>query len=104
VDIEIKPTLEIGGVEHRVLHGAEVDTYLAGHNLMGEWQKGQATVKLRSDLAPSQTTETFLHEVFHGINEAYCGGNLTEDEVNGMAQGAAQLLCQYGIQFVLPKR
>jgi hypothetical protein len=103
VDIEVGPIVEIGGVGVEVQHGPEVDTHLSGRGYLGEYTVGQATIKIRSDLAPTETMATFIHEAFHAGNESYCGGTLSEAQVQGMAQCASQLLRQWGIYLVLAK-
>jgi hypothetical protein len=103
VDIEVGPIVEIGGVGIEVQHGPEVDTHLSGRGLLGEYQVGQSTIKVRSDLNPSVTMATLMHEALHAVNESYCGGTLSEAQVQGMAQGASQLLRQWGICLVLKK-
>ena len=99
--VPVGPIVEIGGVGIDIQYGQEVDTHLSGRGYLGEYTVGQATIKVRSDLAPTETMATLVHEMHHAVNESYCGGTLSEEQVQGVAQGTCQILRQLGIQLVL---
>lgn len=55
-------------------------------------------VRISTDVAASQQAQSLYHEILHAVNRIYCYGQIEERELDGAAEGLAQVLQQFGVE------
>ena len=85
--VELPSSIQVGGHTYEIVVVAAMpDNATVTHRLQ------RRLVNLESP--ESQRVKGLIHETTHIVNNVYCGGRLTEDDVSGIAEGFLQVLLQ----------
>ena len=83
--------LKIGGFWYTVTE--ERDDALDSACLVGEHDRGNLTLSIKSTLDEQAKALCLMHEVTHAVSSIYCSGHeLEESVVEGVAQGLFQVI------------
>jgi hypothetical protein len=83
--------LKVGGFWYTVTE--ERDDALDSACLVGEHDRGNLTLSIKSTLDEQAKALCLMHEVTHAISSIYCSGHeLEESAVEGVAQGLFQVM------------
>ena len=83
--------LKVGGFWYAVTE--ERDDALDSACLVGEHDRGNLTLSVKSTLDEQAKALCLVHEVTHAISSVYCSGcELSEEAVEGVAQGLFQVI------------
>jgi hypothetical protein len=83
--------LKVGGFWYTVTE--ERDDALDSACLVGEHDRGNLTLSVKSTLDEQAKALCLMHEVTHAISSVYCSGcELSEEAVEGVAQGLFQVI------------
>ena len=83
--------LKVGGFWNTVTE--ERDDALASACQVGEHDRGNLTISVKSTLYEQAKALCLMHEVTHAISSVFCSGcELSEEAVEGIAQGLFQVI------------
>ena len=97
--IAIPRAIDVGGVTYQVSWDDKAREDLKNEVCSGRCNKQGLWIHL--DPVIPRVGAVFLHEVTHCIDYEYCHNGLSENDVDAVATGLAQVLKQLGIEFVL---
>jgi hypothetical protein len=98
-EIKIPKTIKIGGFDYKIEMTEEARADLDSRNRHGEHASVLRRIRIRPNDLPQQTSQTFLHEVVHAIDDIYLDYSLEEKEVGQLANGLLQVFEQLGVRF-----
>jgi len=97
----IPPTCQIGAHTYKVRFN---DKLLGAADLRAQTNHKEQLIRLstgeHAGVRRSNTMlfEMLLHEILHPINQLYCGGEVTEQQIEAISAGMAQALLSLGIE------
>lgn len=100
IEIKIPDTIKIGGFDYKIRTDDEAARSLQASSLVGEHSAIELVLRLHPLQVPQQFSNTFIHEILHGVDRVYNGGSLTEQQSSVLANGLHQIFEQLGITFV----
>lgn len=100
-------SIPVGGYTFTIEFKDACHTNSSAPHMADTWVDGEA-IRIATRTASGEfrtlsvLEETFLHEAFHAINETW-GCGLTEEQVEGMAQGWLQVMHSLGHKIITEK-
>ncbi len=99
MNIEVPKTIQVGGF------GVTVDFVNHDMDLHSRRRYGESDfvvklIKVESRYSPEQTSQTFIHELLHQVDDIYNNDALGDECIDRLAQGLWQVFKQLGINFV----
>jgi len=87
--MKIPKKLKICGLDYKVIFK---DDLHQKEGFAGLHRPVEQIIELEKNYHPQTVERNFLHEIVHAINNNYCNGELTENQVNSLANGLYQVL------------
>ena len=77
---------------------------LARNNNLGTCDSGTKEIKIETGYGPTQTSETFIHEILEAITWHYLRDKLRHEDLVRMSLGLHQVMESLGVRFVIRER
>ena len=103
IEVKIPKSIKIGGFTYKIDMSQTRDSELKNNGNFGECSVIPRKISIATNLHPQQTSETFIHEVLHSIDDVYGHYQLTEEQCKHLSSGLLQVFEQLGIRFVCDK-
>lgn len=87
IEIKVPPKCKIGSHTYTTIFSK----LLIDAQVYGRASHVQQVVSLNPTNRHSQNIVSWLHENLHIINSVYCAGSVAEKDIDGLAEGLAQL-------------
>lgn len=99
-EVKLPSSIKVGGIDFSIERSPEHNKELHALNLWGECSPPLQRIRLASDTLPQIFGEVAIHEILHAIDHIYVGKELTERQIEALAQGLFQVMEQLGVRFV----